>query len=874
VNGEGRYEATTGDRVHTSSVGMNEGPRPVARGKFLFVGEEKLYIRGVTYGTFRPNEREEDLHDREQVDRDFAQMAATGINAVRVYTVPPRWLLDCAQRHGLRVMVGLPWEQHITFLDDERRARDIVERVRQGVRSCAGHPAVLCYAVGNEIPASIVRWHGARAVESFLRRLYHAARDEDPGGLVTYVNFPTTEYLDLSFLDFLCFNVYLESREQLEPYLAHLQVIAGDRPLVMAEIGLDSRRNGEQEQARVLAWQLESIFRGGAAGAFVFAWTDEWHRGGFDVDDWDFGLTDRQRRPKPALAVVSDAFSRLPFVPQTDQPRVSVVVCTHNGARTLRDCCEGLTRLDYPDYEVVVVDDGSSDGSAVLAQSFGFRVISTENRGLSSARNLGWQASSGEIVAYIDDDAYPDPHWLTYLVPMFAEGFVGVGGPNIAPAGDGLIADCVANAPGGPVHVLLGDRDAEHIPGCNMAFLRAALEAVGGFDPRYRAAGDDVDICWRLQERGWKLGFSPAAMVWHHRRNSIRAYWRQQKGYGKAEALLEEKWPERYNGAGHVAWTGRLYGKGLTLPLPFRRGRIYQGEWGTAPFQSMYEPRPGTLHYLPLMPEWYLVAFLLLLLSALGTLWHPLLLALPLLAIALGAPVVQAALSAARASFSSRTRAGEPRAALYALTAFLHVLQPLARLWGRIRYGLTPWRVRTRTRLSVPRTRVLEVWSEEWKSTEAWLTHLEALLQMAGAPVSRGGGFDRWDLEVRPGVLGTVRMSMAVEEHGGGKQLARFRIQPRISPGLRTLILLFMIFAAGAGLGGSWIAMLILSLAAALLAARGIYDCAAAVGVSLAALQDPESLPLSEWCSAGSSSQGTRWTESAPSGSMVGRRRN
>ena len=77
-----------------------------------------------------------------------------------------------------------------------------------------------------------------------------------------------------------------------------------------------------------------------------------------------------------------------------------------------------------------------------------------------------------------------------------------------------------------------------------MAFrAESRLEAIGGFDPRFRAAGDDVDVCWRLQERRRTIGFRPAALVWHHRRNSLRAYWQQQKGYGKAEALLEEKWP-------------------------------------------------------------------------------------------------------------------------------------------------------------------------------------------------------------------------------------------------------------------------------------------------------------------------------------------
>ena len=76
----------------------------------------------------------------------------------------------------------------------------------------------------------------------------------------------------------------------------------------------------------------------------------------------------------------------------------------------------------------------------------------------------------------------------------------------------------MAHAPGGPVHVLLSDEVAEHIPGCNMAYRLDRLRAIGGFDPRFRIAGDDVDICWRLQERGWTLGFSPAAVVWHHRR--------------------------------------------------------------------------------------------------------------------------------------------------------------------------------------------------------------------------------------------------------------------------------------------------------------------------------------------------------------------
>ncbi len=79
--------------------------------------------------------------------------------------------------------------------------------------------------------------------------------------------------------------------------------------------------------------------------------------------------------------------------------------------------------------------------------------------------------AKGEILAYIDDDAYPDPDWLRYLAFAYVTSDHGcIGGPNIAPSDDGFIGTCVANAPGGPVHVLVSDEIAEHVPGCNMSF--------------------------------------------------------------------------------------------------------------------------------------------------------------------------------------------------------------------------------------------------------------------------------------------------------------------------------------------------------------------------------------------------------------------
>ena len=105
----------------------------------------------------------------------------------------------------------------------------------------------------------------------------------------------------------------LESQERLEAYLARLQNIAGELPLVMAEIGLDSRRNGLDVQASSIEWQVRTAFAYGCAGALVFAWTDEWYRGGHDIEDWDFGLTTRDRQPKSALTTINKTFSESSF---------------------------------------------------------------------------------------------------------------------------------------------------------------------------------------------------------------------------------------------------------------------------------------------------------------------------------------------------------------------------------------------------------------------------------------------------------------------------------------------------------------------------------------------------------------------------------
>jgi GT2 family glycosyltransferase len=772
-------------------------------GKFLREGSRRFLVKGVTYGTFAPRDDGVQFPERHVVRVDFAAMAAAGFNTVRVYTAPPIWLLDEAHDAALRVLVGIPWTQHVAFLDDAELTASICREVETEVRRLAGHPAILMFALGNEIPPSVVRWHGRARIEAFLRTLCERSRAAAPDALFTCVNYPPTSYLDLSAFDVCSFNVYLHREEDLRRYLSQLQSIAGHKPLLLAEAGADSIREGDGGQAAITSMHVRAAFEEGACGAVAYAWTDEWWRGGSDVTDWNFGLVDRERRRKPALDAVSHAFADAPFSGDARRawPSVSVVICAYNAAGTIDECLASLDALDYPRLEVIVVNDGSSDDTSARAHAWSERggstsrrVIDVPNGGLSLARNIGLEAAAGEVVAYTDADVRVDPLWLAYLVqPFVRSDVVGAGGPNVVPDDDPWIAQCVARAPGGPTHVLLDDQVAEHVPGCNMAFRRDALLAIGGFNPMFLRAGDDVDVCWRLQARGWTIGFSPSALVWHRHRPSVRAYWRQQVGYGEGEAWLALKHPDKFVG-GDMLWRGRIYS-----PLPFVRA-LYRdclntGAWGTAAFPSVYNAGASGLSFLPTSAGWIVSSIALTATGLIGLFAAP---DAGRAALALGVMGVMTTVARCLSfAFDVDFRAGGPIDRL--LVAWLHVLQPLARLRGRIRGHFAAPRdlsetvasTSVRSLPSMGRALVLTAgvrlerryWTEAWTSLPSIFEQLVAALRRqrgAGRVDVDEGWAQRWDVALPIGGFGRLEARGLVEEHALGACLVRTstRVRP------------------------------------------------------------------------------------------------
>ena len=567
------------------------------RAKYLYDGGAKFYAKGVSYGPFAPNSRGERYPEPARAAADFALMRELGANVVRTYVAPPAWMFETAALHGLRLMVGFPWAFHMAFLDSKQMRRDIRLEIRKGVGETRQYrDAIFAYTLGNEIRSDIVRWHGPRAVSNFLRELYEIGKSLDPEGLFTYANYPSAEYLELNFLDFLSFNVYLHRESDFRRYLTHLLAKSADRPVVLSETGLDTIREGEEHQAGLLGWQSRAAFETGLSGFIVFAFTDAWHTGGSEITDWAFGLVTRERTRKRAFVAVAKVFNGSTPAPLSDHPKVSVVVASYNAASTLGACLDSLSQQTYPSFEVIVVDDGSTDSTSSVAHQCGARVLRAEHQGLSAARNLGIAQATGTLVAFIDADAEADRDWLYHLVETITRrNCVAAGGPNFPPKPQSALMAAIAAAPGAPREVRLEDENLLQLCGCNMAIRKAALEDIGGFDPGFTTAGDDVDISVGLRAQGETLACAAAATVIHRSRTSLSAYLAQQRGYGAAEARLFLKYPNPAIGGGSVygaeptlGWLWRVL-KGASSP------RVYYGAFGRGLFQTVYSERVESL---------------------------------------------------------------------------------------------------------------------------------------------------------------------------------------------------------------------------------------------------------------------------------------
>ncbi len=328
--------------------------------------------------------------------------------------MPPRSLLDIAQRHGAAGDGGPVGgaARRVPRRPARRAGHRGAVRARCA-RARASGPALLRDRQRDPGAASCA---GTGAARRALPRAPGSGRQgaKTRTGLVTYVNYPSTEYLRPAVPRLRLLQRLPRAPERLDGLPARLQNLAGDRPLLMGELGLDSLRNGEDAQASRStgrcaprsrpAAPARSCSPGPTSGTAAAPTSTTGTSASPTASGAQAGAGRGARAPSPRCR------SR-----RTGAGRASRSSSAATTARArIRDCLDGLQQLDYPDFEVIVVDDGSTDAHGRdRAGSTAFRLISTENRGPEHRpQHRAARRRRGEIVAYIDDDAYPDPHWL------------------------------------------------------------------------------------------------------------------------------------------------------------------------------------------------------------------------------------------------------------------------------------------------------------------------------------------------------------------------------------------------------------------------------------------------------------------------------
>jgi GT2 family glycosyltransferase len=686
-------------------------------------------------------------------------------------------LLGIAAQAGLQVLV-----EFIVTGDEASSDRDIdaaVSKIIKSVDLWRGAPALTGYLIDCQIAPSALRHQGVSQVRKRLANLIEAIRASDPDCLIALKHRLATADLSLLDEDLIYAEMPALAPAELRAYVVRLHNLAEARPVVL-EFG-----EGLPGQDELVA----CAFGLGAAGVVAPAMRPAASPG------W---LGPRVLSGGELLPFVTLNGTCPPKPIET--PMVSVVICAYNAERTMRACLEALRKLDYPNYEVIIVDDGSQDGTAEISAAFPeFRLIRQPNKGLSVARNVGSHAANGEIIAYTDSDCVVDPHWLTLMVrAMNEDGLDGCGGPNYAPHEEDWVAGCVAASPGAPCHVLLSDDRAEHLAGCNMVFRKTALLAVGGFDPQFTAAGDDVDICWRMLDGGYTLGYCPAAFVWHFRRNTVKAYYGQQRGYGKAEALLFPKYSERFNALGQIRWRGVIPGIGRTYPGGTPKPVAWTSRDGQ--LQRVADAHLSVAQVLPLTAEWNAGAVVALLLSiGMGITIVP---ALTLLALG---PIWalhyagKAPLEKCHGGFVARM-----------LIAWLAYTGPISRTIARSRHrrssrqsGQLESGVRQRPTFDWIGRRIrLAYWSENWTPRDALLERIAHHQAALGRPTIHDPGWRDADLLLEPGALTRVEIKTADEEHSGGRLKNHVAIRAKLSGLARAGLTLSILGTAAAVLLG------------------------------------------------------------------------
>jgi len=228
------------------------------------------------------------------------------------------------------------------------------------------------------------------------------------------------------------------------------------------------------------------------------------------------------------------------------RPLASVVVPAYNASGTIRACLEALEQqtLDRECYEIIVVDDGSTDETGQIAAGYGASVVRQPRSRPAAARNSGIRAARGGLVCFTDADCEPTPRWLAELTAPFSDPAITGAKGTYATRQPSLVARFVQVEYEDKYDLLADQRYIDFIDTYSAAYRRDALLANSGFDETFPYL-EDQELSFRLAARGYKMVFRPEAIVYHQHAATLAAYFHKKFIIGYWKAQVVRRFPER-----------------------------------------------------------------------------------------------------------------------------------------------------------------------------------------------------------------------------------------------------------------------------------------------------------------------------------------
>lgn len=237
-------------------------------------------------------------------------------------------------------------------------------------------------------------------------------------------------------------------------------------------------------------------------------------------------------------------------------PVYSVIVPAYQEATHIGSCVSALAAQSVPrsTYEIIVVDDDSTDGTAEIAQQQGAdTVVRVPHGGVAAARNAGIHQAKGKIVLFTDADCTPCAEWIARMVAPFAQpGIVGVKG-TYRTKQRALMARLVQLEFEIRYERMAALSEIDFIDTYAAAYRREILVREGGFDTEYPVpSAEDVDLSFRLAQKGYRMLFVPEAWVWHIHPSTLGSYLKRKMRFGYWRALLYLRYPDKISGDAHT----------------------------------------------------------------------------------------------------------------------------------------------------------------------------------------------------------------------------------------------------------------------------------------------------------------------------------